>query len=82
MTLEESRPIATPITTAEDLPARYPKGACVYFPRLDWQYIQQIGEALRGHVFLGPGMLRNAENARQRLIAAGLIRDATKGETS
>ena len=80
--MTESRHIPTKITTANQLPKYYPKGACVYFPRLDWQYIQQIGEALRGGVFLGPGMLRNAENARQRLIAAGLIRDATKGETS
>ena len=77
----ESRHIPPQITTADDLPARYPTGGGMYYPRQDWRYIQAGHTALRGGVFLDGGTITNMEHARQRLVRAGLMQDHTKGET-
>ena len=64
------------------LPQNYPKGACMYFPRLDYRYIRAVTYAVRGGVFLDGGSLHNSKNSQRRLARKpGLIRDATKGET-
>ena len=68
------------ITSADDLPARYPGSSDAGItPRLDWLYLQAAtGPGAR---FAGPGVLVNAEHARQRLVKAGLMKDHTKGGT-
>ena len=65
--------------TQPDLPDRYPKGNYHHTPKDDIAYIEAVHKALRGGVFLDPGTIRNAENARQRLIRFGMIEDSTKG---
>ena len=73
-----SRQIPT-ITSADQLPERYPTGGGLYNPRLDWLYIQAAtGPGAR---FAGAGVLFNAEHARQRLVRAGFIQDHTEGGT-
>ena len=70
------------ITSADDLPARYPTGGGpMPNPRFDWCYIQEVGKALKGGVFLDSGSITNAEHARQRLVKAGLMQDHTEGGT-
>ena len=67
------------ITNADDLPARYPRGGGMYYPRQDWLYIQAATSP--GAQFAGHGVQVNAEHARQRLVKAGLMKDHTKGGT-
>ena len=65
------------ITSADQLPERYANG--LGFPRLDWYDIQDACSP--GARFAGPGVLKNAEHARQRLVKAGFMQDHTKGGT-
>ena len=66
------------ITSATDLPARYPTGGGMYYPRQDWLYIQAATSP--GARFAGHGVQVNAEHARHRLVKAGLMKDHTEGK--
>jgi len=77
-----SRQNATKITTSDDLPARYPGSSDAGItPKNDWCYIQEVGKALKGGVFLDGGTITNAEHARTRLVKAGFMRNWMEGET-
>jgi len=77
-----SRQITTKIATADDLPARYPGSSRpMPNPRFDWCYIQEVGKALKGGVFLDGGTITNAEHARTRLVKAGFMRNWMGGAT-